>query len=63
MSAPDLIAGFYGTNGQVVGVKILGFCAMPFSLASGLAMQDSAANWWILTIGTDGRLSTQQVTF
>lgn len=63
MPAPDLIAGFYSTSGTIVGVQVLGVIAIPFSLASGIALQDSGFNWWVLTIGTDGRLSTVQVTF
>lgn len=63
MPAPDLIAGFYSSSGTLAGVQVLGVIAIPFSLASGIALQDASANWWVLTIGTDGRLSTQQVTF
>jgi hypothetical protein len=63
MPAPDLIAGFYGSDGVLVGVKINGFCVFPFSLGTGLAMQDSSGAWWIVTMGTDGRLSSLQVTF
>lgn len=63
MPGPDLIAGFYDTTGVLVGAKINGFAVFPFSLGSGLAMQDSAGNWWLLQIGTDGRISTTEVTF
>ena len=62
MSAPDMIAGFY-SGGIAVGHQAKGIFAIPFSLNVGLAMQDSSGQWWLLTIGTDGRLGTTAVTF
>lgn len=62
MSAPDLIAGFYGTNGVLLGVQVNGMIVCPNSLAAGILMQDSSGAWWQLTIGTDGRISANPVT-
>jgi hypothetical protein len=62
MPAPDLIAGFYGSQGVLLGVTLNGFLVVPSALFSGIMMQDSSLNWWVLSIGTDGRLSTTQVT-
>jgi hypothetical protein len=62
MPAPDLIAGFYGSQGVLLGVTLNGFLVVPSALFAGIMMQDSSLNWWVLSIGTDGRLSTTQVT-
>lgn len=62
MSAPDLIAGFYGTDGVLLGLQVTGMIVIPNSLASGILMQDLSGAWWSLQIGTDGRLSTTPVT-
>lgn len=64
MIADSMLAGFYSGTGQQIGVTIGGFAVIPFSSGNGgLIMQDSNAVYWLLTIGTDGRLSTQQVSF
>jgi hypothetical protein len=62
MSAPDLIAGFYGTDGILLGLQVAGFIVIPNALFSGIMMQDSSLQWWVLSIGTDGRITTTQVT-
>ncbi len=62
MSATNsLIEQLIGSSGQVLGLKLNGFTFVPFS-QGGLIMQDASGVNWLLTIGTDGRLSTQQVT-
>lgn len=63
MSAPDLISGFPSTGGIVIGVTISGFVYIPWASGQGgIVMGDSAGNLWLLQIGTDGRLSTAQIT-
>ena len=61
MSAPDLISGFYSTGGTILGIQILGYLYVPYP-AGGIIMQDSAGNLHLLTMGTDGRLSSVPVT-
>lgn len=63
MPAPDLIGPFYDSGGILVGVAVNGMVVIPNNLAAGIAMQDSSGAWWVLQIGTDGRLSTTPVTF
>jgi hypothetical protein len=63
MSAPDLLAGFIDSGGIQIGAQVKGIFFIPNSLAAGLAMQDANGSWWLLQIGTDGRLNTTQVIF
>lgn len=63
MPAPDLIAPFYSTVGTMIGLQISGFVYLPFASGNGgIVMSDSAGVLWLLTIGTDGSLSTQSIT-
>lgn len=60
----DFIGSFIASNGAPLGVTINGFTLIPWGGGmGGLVMGDSAGNLWLLQIGTDGRLSTTQVTF
>jgi len=60
----DMVKGLIGSNGSPLGIVLDGILYLPYSNANtGLAMQDSAGNIWLLQIDTSGRLSTTQVTF
>ena len=60
----DMVRSLIGSNGAPLGIVLDGILYLPYSNAQGgLAMQDSAGNIWLLQVGTDGRLSTTQVTF
>ncbi len=63
MPAPDLIGPFYDSGGVLVGLAVNGMLIIPNTLASGIAMQDSSGQWWVLQVGTDGRLGVTPVTF
>jgi len=63
MPAPDLISGFYSTGGTMLGITISGFVFIPWASGQGgIVMSDSAGALWLLTMGTDGRLSTVGIT-
>ncbi len=57
--------GFIGqlvSNGQPVGIKVDGYIASS-KTGGGLILVDSSGAQWLFTVGTDGRLAVQGVTF
>lgn len=61
MPAPDVIGPFYA-SGILSGITVGGYIYIA-SNQGGIVMQDTAGKTWLLVIGTDGRLSSQLVTF
>lgn len=60
MPAPDLITGLYSTTGQIIGLTIQGYVLI--QPGQGILMQDANLAYWMIQIGTDGRLSTLKVS-
>lgn len=60
MIADGLIAGFYASGGQQIGIALNGYLYIPSS-QGGIVMQDASGALWLLTIDTSGRLNTLQV--
>ncbi len=58
----NLIGQFISSQGQILGLILNGFTLIPYN-HGGIVMQDSSGALWLLQIGTDGRLSSAQVTF
>lgn len=61
MIADGLIAGFYATGGQQIGISLNAFFYIPFQ-QGGIVMQDSSGARWVLQIATDGSLTTDPFT-
>ncbi len=60
----DFLNSFIASNGAPLGVTLNGFTFIPYGGGmGGLVMSDSAGNFWLLQMGTDGRLQTSQVSF
>lgn len=65
MGAPDptgFIRQLYDSKGVPIGVDIAGYCRCA-QVGGGLILIDSAGVNWLFTVGTDGRLNVQGVTF
>lgn len=55
---------FINSQGSPLGIGLNGFFIITSpSQGGGIVMQDNNGVLWLLTIGIDGRLSTQAVTF
>lgn len=59
----DLMSGLIDSSGIQIGYTLNGFLGFAYGNAqTGLLMQDSAGQYWMLQIDTDGRLGTTPVT-
>lgn len=60
MSISDSILQPLYSGGIVVGAIVNGIVMVPQT--GGIIMTDATGALWLLTIGTDGRIGSQQVT-
>lgn len=60
-AAISMMAGFYSTTGQQIGIALNGYLYIPYA-KGGIVMQDSSGANWLLQIATDGSLTTDAFT-
>lgn len=61
MPITSIVAGFYSSTGQEIGLAVNGFLYIPWG-QGGIVLQDSAGALHLLQMGTDGRLTSVVIT-